>query len=120
MRGAAARAGPGDAVLEPSLLLDLDRASPIPFLAGRPVHLSLLSVVQSLPAAERDRRFEHIAALFAGDDAEAAAHAVAASGARFVVVPAGFEPRVPLARFLEPSWHGPGGRIYRVPEPAPR
>jgi hypothetical protein len=45
----AAIAEPGDAVFEPSMLKDVDRPSPIPFLAGLPVHLSLLSVVQSLP-----------------------------------------------------------------------
>jgi hypothetical protein len=108
-------AGPDDRVLEPSLLLDADTASPIPYLAGRAVHLSLLSTVQSLSEAERNRRFEDVLAVFAGDDPAAATRALAASGARWVVVPSGWRPRLDLALLLEPAWGGPGGAIYRVP-----
>jgi hypothetical protein len=115
----AAISAPGDAVLEPSILKDVDRPSPIPLLAGRPVHLSLVSVIQSLPKAERDRRFEEVLALFAGDDAETARRAVAASGARFVVVPAGWRLNVDPA-WLEPVLHEPAGVVYRVPESIPR
>jgi hypothetical protein len=114
----AAIAAPGDAVFEPSMLKDVDRPSPIPFLAGLPVHLSLLSVVQSLPAAERDRRFEELLAFFVEDDADAARRAVAASGARFVVVPAGWRLRVDPA-WLEVALREPGGVVYRVPRSAP-
>jgi hypothetical protein len=108
---------PDDAVLEPSILADGDRPSPIPFLAGRAVRLSLISTVQSLSAPERERRFEQVLAVFAGDDAAAARRALAESDARFVVVPFGWRPRVELAAFLEPVWRGPGGAIWRAPPP---
>jgi hypothetical protein len=114
-RKLAAISAPGDAVLEPSILWNMDRPSPIPFLAGRPVHLSLLSVVQNLPQAERDRRFEELLAFFVGDDAGAARRAVAASGARFVVVPSGWKLRVE-PDWLEPVLREPAGVVYRVPE----
>jgi hypothetical protein len=112
----ARAAGPDDAVMEPSMLLDTDRASPIPYLTGLPVHLSLLSVVQSLPAAERNRRFDEVVAVFAGGDPAAARRALAASGARWVYVPLGVRPGVDLRALLgDPALRGPAGAVYRLP-----
>lgn len=107
-------AGPRDVVLEPSMLIDTDRPSPLPALQGVPVHLSLLSAVQSLPDAERERRFARLLAVFVGSDAEAARRAVAESGARFVYAPAGWRLPFASAPWLEPVLRSPAGRVFRV------
>jgi hypothetical protein len=110
----AAFAGPHDVVLEPSMLMDTDRPSPLPWLAGQPVYLSLLSAVQSLPEAERNRRFDELVAVFAGTDEAAAARAIETSGARFVYAPLGWRLRFEPGPLLEPILRGPAGVIYEV------
>lgn len=107
-------AGPGDVVLEPSMLMDTDRPSPLPWLVGQPVYLSLLSAVQSLPERERNRRFEELTAVFAGSDADAARRALESSGARFVYAPSGWRLRFAPGPLLEPVLQTPAGVIYRV------
>lgn len=112
-----ALAAPGDLVLEPSMIADPDRASPIPWLAGRPVHLSLLSAVQSLPQSERERRFDQILAVFLGTDREAAARAITESGAAWVYAPAAYPLRFESAGLLEVAERTPAGTLYRVRMP---
>jgi hypothetical protein len=109
---------PGDVVFEPSMLLDTDRPSAIPLLAGRPVYLSLLSAVGTLPAEERDARYEALVAFFVGRDAEAARAALVSSGARFVLVPPGVTPAASAMDGLEPIADNAAGRLYRVPDSA--
>jgi hypothetical protein len=109
---------PGDVVFEPSMLLDPDRPSAVPLLAGRPVFLSLLSAVGNLPAAERDVRYEAIVAFFAGREAVAARAALAGSGARFVLVPSGVTPAPAALDGLAPIFDNAAGRLYRVPDSA--
>jgi hypothetical protein len=105
---------PGDVVFEPSMLISTDRPSPLPLLAGRPVHLSLLSAVLNLPAEERELRFARIAAVFAGDDPNAAARALRESGAAFVFVPRGAEPHHDALRALAVVEENGAGTIYRT------
>ncbi|RIL04859.1 MAG: hypothetical protein DCC71_12570 [Proteobacteria bacterium] len=109
---------PGDVVFEPSMLIDTDRPSPVPLLAGRPVHLSLLSAVGGLPPDARDARFARLAAFFAGADVAAARRALAESGARFVLVPAGVAPPRAALEPLELVFENAAGRLYRVPASA--
>ncbi len=116
----AALAGSGDVVLEPSMILDTDRPSPVPWITGRAVHLSLLSAVQSLPEEERNRRFDELVAIFAGSDPEEAGRALAASGARWVYVPAGVTLRYDPRALLEPVLESEAGVVYRVRAPAAR
>jgi hypothetical protein len=98
------------------MLISTDRPSPIPLFAGRPVHLSLLSAVLNLPAAERELRFARLAAFFAGDDAAAAARALRESRATFVFVPRGAALRHDAVRALEPVTSNGAGSLYRVHE----
>lgn len=111
----SALAGSRDVVLEPSMLLDPDRPSPLPALEGVPVRMSLLSAVQVLPQAEQDRRIEELAAVFAGDDAARAGAALARSGVRFVYVPAGMRLRYDPGSVMEPALRSEAGRVFRVP-----
>lgn len=113
LRGASA---PGDVVFEPSMLISTDRPSPIPLLAGRPVHLSLLSAVLNLPAEERELRFARLATFYVGDDAVAAARALRESGAAFVFVPRGAVLRHDALRAQEPVTSNGAGSLYRVHE----
>jgi hypothetical protein len=108
-------AGPRDAVLEPSMLADTDRASPVPWLTGHPVYLSLLSAVQSLPAAERERRFVQIATVFVERDRAAALEAIRASAVGWVYAPAAFPLRFEPGDALEVVARSPAGTLYRVP-----
>ncbi len=105
---------PGDVVFEPSMIASTDRPSPIPLLAERPVHLSLLSAVMNLPAAQREMRFERLVRFFAGDDSNAALRALRESGAAFVFVPRGAEPRNKALDALEEVEANGAGRIFRV------
>lgn len=116
MDALAAASQPGELVLEPSMIQDTDTPSPVTFLAGRPVYMSLLSQVVGLPEPERRRRFDHLLAFFVERDPEAARAALRASGARLVYVPAGFRPVLDLERELEPVAGSPAGRIYRAPQ----
>jgi hypothetical protein len=107
--------GLDDVVLEPSILRDMDVPSPLPWLANRPVYLSLLSAVQQLPEAERERRLEHLFAVFLERDDARAREAVLASGASFVLVPAGWPPLSAGARdLLEPLVTHEAGTLFRV------
>ncbi len=105
---------PDDVIFEPSMLASTDRPSPLPLLAARPVHLSLLSAVMSLPAAERETRFDRLAVFFAGGDTNAALRALRESGAAFVFVPRGAEPRNQALDVLEEVEANGAGRIFRV------
>jgi hypothetical protein len=105
---------PADVLLEPSMLLDADRPSPFPLLAGRPVYLSLLSAVMGVPAAEREARFARVASVFAGDDAAAARRALHETGAAFLYAPRGAAPRALPADALELLRENAAGRLYRV------
>ena len=105
---------PEAVVFEPSMLASTDRPSWIPLLAGRPVELSLLSAVMSVPDAEREARFGRIATFFAGDDTSAALRALRASGAAFVFVPRGAEPRNNALDALEEVEANGAGRLLRV------
>jgi hypothetical protein len=107
---------PGEVIFEPSMILDTDRPSALPLFAGRPVHLSLLSAVSDLPPAERDARFARLVAYFVGRDASAAQAALAESGARFVLVPAGIP--APVAPPSELLFENAAGRLYRAPASA--
>lgn len=104
----------GDLVLEPSMIADPDRPSPVPWVTGRPVYLSLLSAVQSLPEAEREARFDALLAVFLGTDRDAAAGAIARSGAAWVYAPAAFPLRFDVAGLLEPVARATAGTLYRV------
>lgn len=107
---------PLDVVLEPSMLVDPDRPSAVPWLAGRPVHLSLLSVAQNLSQAEIDARFDRVVTVFAEGPRDEALAAVRDSGARFVLAPTGR----PLPFDPGDAWEvvarTPAGVLYRVPE----
>jgi hypothetical protein len=109
--------GPRKVVLEPSMLADTDRPSPVPWLTGHPVYLSLLSAVQSLPAAERERRFVQIARVFVERDRAAALEAIRESGVGWVYAPAPFPLRFEPGDALEVVARSPAGTLYRVPEP---
>jgi hypothetical protein len=110
--------GPDDVVLEPSILRDMDVPSPLPWLANRPVYLSLLSAVQQLPEAERERRLEQLFAVFLERDDVRAREALLASEARFVLVPAGWPPLSAGARdLLEPLLTDEAGTLFRVRRP---
>jgi hypothetical protein len=118
----ARHVGPRDVVLEPSILRDMDVPSPLPWLANRPVYLSHFSAVQQLPAAERERRLEHLLAVFLERDDSAAREALLASGAGFVLVPAGWPPlSAGASALLQPLLRSEVGALYRVrrPEPGP-
>lgn len=106
---------PGDVVFEPSMIVDTDRPSAVPLLAGRPVYMSLLSAVGNLPASVRDERFAGLVAVFVGRDVGAAQRALAEAQARFVVVPAGVTPMPAVLTPLVPVFENAAGRIYRVP-----
>jgi hypothetical protein len=108
-------AAPADVVFEPSMLRDTDVPSPIPLLAGRPVHLSLLSAVDYLPPDARDARFSRVARFYAGTDALDARRALAESGAAFVVVPRGFAPPAAALEPLALAFENDAGKLYRVP-----
>lgn len=101
-------------VLEPSMLADPDRASPVPWLTGQPVYLSLLSAVQSLPADEREQRFVEIATVFLERDRARALAAIAASGARWVYAPASLPLRFDPTGALEVVARSSAGTLYRV------
>lgn len=105
---------PRDVVLEPSMIGDPDRASPVPWITGRSVYLSLLSAVQSVPDSERERRFDVLLAVFQGSDREAAARAIAESGAEWVYAPAAFRLRFDANGLLEPVGRSDAGTLYRV------
>ena len=102
-------------VLEPSMLADPDRPSPVPWLTGRSVWLSLLSAVQSLPAEERERRFRALATVFLEGDRARALEAIRASGATWVYAPAGFPLRFDPGEALTVVARSPAGTLYRVP-----
>jgi hypothetical protein len=101
-------------VLEPSMLADTDRASPVPWLTGHAVRLSLLSAVQSLPAAEREERFRETVDVFLGDDREAALRAIRASGAAWVYAPEAFPLRFSASDVLAIVARSSAGTLYRV------
>jgi hypothetical protein len=103
-----------DVVLEPSMLRDPDQPSPVPALAGRAVHLSLLSHALYLPAALREQRFTEVAAVFAAADRERAIEAIRASGATLVLAPASASLRFEPAPELKLVYRGDAGRVYRV------
>lgn len=107
---------PGDLVLEPSMLEDPDRPSAAPWLAGRPVYLSLLSAVLSMPAAEREARFDRIVSVFAESDSARAETAIRTSGARWVIVTPRFPLRWDPAALLEPVFANAAGILHRVRE----
>jgi hypothetical protein len=113
-----AHAAPGDVVLEPSMIADTDVPSAIPLYGERPVFLSLLSAVGSLPPAERDARYAALVAFFVGDDAAAARRALAQSGAALVLVPATFRAPALPRDALEPIAENAAGRLYRVRDSA--
>jgi len=110
---------PGEVVLEPSMLESPDRPSPVPWIAGRPVYLSLLSAVQSVPAAEREARFDRLVAVYAEDDAGRARAALAESGARFLLATPRWTPRWDFRGVLEPIARSEAGTLYRVERPPP-
>lgn len=103
-----------EVVLEPSMLADPDRPSPVPWLTGHSVHLSLLSAVQSLPAEEREARFRQVATSFVERDRAAALRAIRASGAGWVYAPARLPLRFDPGAALEVVAQSPAGTLYRV------
>jgi hypothetical protein len=117
----ARRVAPGELVLEPSILRDLDIPSSLPFLANRPVYLSLHSAVQALPRAEQERRLEHLIAVFLERDGVRAREALQASGARFVAVPAGWPPLAAgVTDLMEAVVRHEAGTLFRVRDPVLR
>lgn len=110
----ARRTNPTDVVFEPSMIDHPDRPSPVAWLAGRPVYLSLLSAVLSVPDRERERRFADLLAVFVGGGREEAMRALRASGASWLLVPLGrwlpFEP----GDELEVALRHPAGTLYRL------
>lgn len=109
-----ARSAPGELVLEPSMLANTDFPSPVTWLAGRPVALSLLSAVQILPEAELLARHRQLVAVFAGVDARAGRAAIAASGARWILAPALWPLRFDPGPGVEVVLRRPAGTLYRV------
>ncbi len=86
LAAAAAERVPADAVvLEPTLLLDPSRASPIAWLAGRRLYASKEGMVAYLAPAERERRTALLQRVYRSRDRAAAEAALAETGARFLV-----------------------------------
>jgi hypothetical protein len=110
----AAASRPEDVVFEPSMIADPDHPSPVAWLAGRPVYLSLLSAVLGVPEAERERRFDELLAVFVEEDPAAGLAALRSSGTRYLLVPAGartaFDPR----EHLEEVARNDAGSVFRV------
>ena len=105
---------PGEIVIEPSFGLRPEVPSIVPWLAGRPVVFTDRSIATQIKDAPRLERLAQLEAVFKGQDSEAAAAALRASGASWVYAPAPVSLRFATQGLLVPAAESRAGRIYRV------
>ncbi len=106
---------PADAVvLEPSIGSRRDFPSPVTWLAGRSVRLSLLSAAKVLPEEELLRRRRELEAVFDAKGRATALAAIVESGAGWVYAPAAAPLRFDPSPALVEVVAGPAGTLYRV------
>jgi hypothetical protein len=115
LAAAVAEHVPPDAtVLEPSLLVEPARASPIAWLAGRRLYASKTGMVAYLAPEERARRIELLQRVYGSADRATAEAALADTGARFVVRSPGLGAALDGSPMLRPLFANESGTLSEI------